>query len=57
MLGPTVSEEDSGYSGTGLRDGCEILCGCWKLNLGPLQEQKLLLTTEPPLQISSGQCV
>jgi hypothetical protein len=24
-------------------------CGCWELNLGPLQEQQVLLTTEPSL--------
>jgi hypothetical protein len=29
---------------------CKSLCGCWKLNLGPLQEQ-VLLTAEPALQI------
>lgn len=28
-----------------LRDGCEVLCKCWELNLGPLQEQ--LLAAEP----------
>lgn len=51
MLGPRMSEEDSGSSGTGVTDGCKILCGCWKLNLGPLPEQTLLLTTEPPVQL------
>jgi hypothetical protein len=30
--------------------GCEPLCGCWKLNSGPLEEQSVLLTTEPSLQ-------
>lgn len=25
-------------------DGCEALCGCWGLNLGPLQEQRVLLS-------------
>lgn len=25
----------------------ELLCGCWELSLGPLQEQQVLLTTEP----------
>lgn len=24
-----------------------LLCGCWDLNLGPLEEQTVLLTTEP----------
>lgn len=24
---------------TRVTDGCELLCGCWKLNLGPLEKQ------------------
>jgi hypothetical protein len=31
-------------------DSCELLCGCWELNLGPLEVQSVLLTTEPSLQ-------
>ena len=31
-------------------DGCEPSCGCWQLNSGPLEEQSVLLTDEPPLQ-------
>jgi hypothetical protein len=31
-------------------DGCELPCGCWDLNSGPLQEQSVLVTTEPYLQ-------
>ena len=30
--------------------GCEPPCGCWDLNSGPLEEQSVLLTTEPSLQ-------
>lgn len=33
----------------GIRDGCELLCGCWKLNPGPLEEQ-MYLTAQPSLQ-------
>ena len=33
-----------------ITDGCEPPCGCWELNLGPLEEQAVLLTTEPSLQ-------
>ena len=33
-----------------LIDGCEPPCGCWDLNSGPLEEQSVLLTTEPRLQ-------
>ena len=31
-------------------DSCELLCECWELNPGPLEEQSVLLTTEPSLQ-------
>ena len=30
--------------------GCEPPCGCWELNSGPLEEQPVLLTSEPSLQ-------
>ncbi|GAB1299023.1 Bifunctional epoxide hydrolase 2 [Apodemus speciosus] len=30
--------------------GCEPPCGCWELDSGPLEEQPVLLTTEPSLQ-------
>ena len=33
-----------------ITDDCELPCGCWKLNSGPLEEQAMLLTTEPSLQ-------
>ena len=33
-------------SGTGVTDNCELLCGCWDLNLGPLEEQLVFLTAE-----------
>jgi hypothetical protein len=33
-----------------ITDGCEPPCGCWDLNSGPLEEQSVLLTTEPSLQ-------
>jgi hypothetical protein len=35
-----------------ITDGCESPCGCWELNSGPLEEQSVLLTTEPSLQPS-----
>jgi hypothetical protein len=31
-------------------DGCEPPCGCWELNSGSLEEQSVLLTTEPLFQ-------
>jgi hypothetical protein len=42
--------EDVRSPGTGVVDSCELPCGCWKLNLGPLEEQPMLLTAELPLQ-------
>lgn len=38
------------YSGTGVTEGCELPCGCWKLNLGRLEEHPVLLRAEPPLR-------
>ncbi|CAO2641153.1 hypothetical protein LEMLEM_LOCUS25650, partial [Lemmus lemmus] len=29
--------------------GCEPPCGCWESNSGPLEEQSMLLTTEPSI--------
>jgi hypothetical protein len=34
-----------------LTDGCESPCGCQELNSGPLEEQLLLLTAEPSVQL------
>jgi hypothetical protein len=33
-----------------IKNGCEPPCGCWDLNSGPLEEQSVLLTTDPSLQ-------
>jgi hypothetical protein len=33
-----------------ITDDCEPPCGCWELNSEPLEEQSVLLTTEPSLQ-------
>jgi hypothetical protein len=33
-----------------ITDGCEPPCGFWELNSGPLEEQSVLLTSEPSLQ-------
>jgi hypothetical protein len=32
---------------TGVIDSCELPCGCWELNPGPLKEQPVLVSTEP----------
>jgi hypothetical protein len=39
-----------GSRGTGVTDTSEPSCGCWILNPGPLEEQPVLLSTEPSLQ-------
>ena len=36
---------------TAVMHGCEPPCRGWELNLSPLQEQAMLLTTEPSLQL------
>jgi hypothetical protein len=42
----TELEEGIESPGTGFTDGCEPSFGCWELNLGPLEEQPVSLTTE-----------
>jgi hypothetical protein len=32
-----------------ITDGCESPCGCWELNLGPLEEHPMLPTSEPSI--------
>ena len=39
--------EEHVSSETGVMDGCEPPCGSWELNPGSLEEQPVLLTTEP----------
>lgn len=34
-------------------DGCELSCGCWESNPGPLQKRQLLFTTESPLGVQT----
>jgi hypothetical protein len=35
--------------GLGVTDSYELPCGCWDLNLSPLEVQSVLLTTEPSI--------
>ena len=44
-------EEGIRSLGTGVTDGCELPCGCWEWNPGPLQEQQLYLIPKPSLQV------
>ena len=48
--------ESVGSPGTGVTDSCELPCGYWELNLGPLEEQLEFLTAEPSLQ-PLGHCI
>jgi hypothetical protein len=41
--------------GAGATVSCELPCGCWELNLGPLQEEPVLLTAEPSFQPNINQ--
>ena len=43
-------EEGIESSGTGLTGDCEPPSGCLELNSGPLEDQLVLLTTEPAFQ-------
>ncbi|ERE84501.1 E3 ubiquitin-protein ligase [Cricetulus griseus] len=47
---PRKPEKGIGYFGNGVIDSCELPCGCWESNPGPLQEQQVLLTMGPSLQ-------
>ncbi|XP_050003558.1 adiponectin receptor protein 1 [Alexandromys fortis] len=52
-----VSRTFSKSPATGSSDSCELPCGCWELNPGPLEEQSVLLTTEPSLQPHKMSCL
>lgn len=41
---PQWSEKAVKFPGSGVIQGCVLLCGCWELKPCPLQEQQLLLT-------------
>jgi hypothetical protein len=44
---PRRPEEGIIPPGTGVTSSYELLCVCWELNLGPLEEQPILLAAEP----------
>jgi hypothetical protein len=46
-------EESVGSSGTVVIDGSERPCECWELNPGPVQEDLILLTSQPSLKPST----
>jgi hypothetical protein len=46
MQCPSRPKENVGFPGFAVTEGCEPLCGWWESNLGPLEEQAVLLTAE-----------
>ena len=46
------SEEDVKSPGAGIAESCELPGGFRDLNLHPFAKQWMLLTTEPPLDLS-----
>ena len=50
---PMCLREGARYSGTVVADSCELPCGHWKSNLGPLKVQPVILTIESSLQFPS----
>lgn len=49
----SMPEEGNESPGTGATDGYQLPCGCWELNMDPLQKEQVLLTTEPSLCFAS----
>jgi hypothetical protein len=47
---PQRSGKDVGSPGTVVTNAWKPPCGCWEPNPGPLQGQRVLLTTKPSLQ-------
>jgi hypothetical protein len=50
---PKLSSDTPERASDFITGGCEPPCGCWDLNLGPLEEQSALLTAEPSHQLPS----
>lgn len=57
---PQRAEEGTEFPGAEIYVDGEPPCGCWEPNTGTLEEQQVLLTTEPHLKllsvISIGAC-
>jgi hypothetical protein len=43
---PQSPVDDVRFSGTVARDGCELPCDFWDSNMGPVQEQPVLLAND-----------
>ena len=46
---PVEARNDTGFTRTEVTDGWELICRCWELNPGPLEEKPVLLAAEPCL--------
>lgn len=46
---PVGPEEGAGFPGPGVRAGYELPSGCWESKQSPLEEQLVVLITEPSL--------
>ena len=51
MQCPHSLEESRVYPGIGVKDRCELWCWWWEWNLGPLEEQRVLLILKPSHQL------
>ena len=45
--------EGARYPGIVVTGSCQLPCGCWELNPGPLEEQSVMLTAKPSSQPSN----
>lgn len=55
-LEPTEAREDIRSLESGVIASWELPCGCWKPNLGPLEEHRMLFTSGPSLQTLREAC-
>lgn len=46
-----LSRPEESIRSSGTIDACHLPRRCWKLSLGPLKEQQVLSTADPPLQV------
>jgi hypothetical protein len=56
MSTPLLSLDTPEEGSDPITNGYESPCGCWDLNSEPLEEQPMLLITEPSLQPNIVDC-
>ena len=57
VLSAQKPEESVRCPETGVKNGHEPLGVCWELNLGPLEEQSVFLTTKQPYHPQEQPCL